>query len=288
MATTPSSSHPHPNGAAPGHGASDGNAATSEDIDVHRGSGDDADASRPRVLLLVIAIIVGLLVAAIPLVAGVMSGGEEQSGEQSGAQSEQQAEPGMVGGTGAASGSPGDPGGEGDADADPGPAQPVSIKNPRNCPAPDSGAQPAPDSELTGIELPCLSSGKNETADLGAALTGKPTIINVWAWWCEPCRRELPHFDKLAKEHPEWNVAGVHLDKKSQAGADFLDELDVTTMPVYADRSHRFDTATSLPKVVPITVVYRTDGTRAQMYPQVFRDYEELEAAVNAALSGQN
>ncbi len=288
MATTPSSSHPHPNGAAPGHGASDGNAATSEDIDVPRGSGDDADASRPRVLLLVIAIIVGLLVAAIPLVAGVMSGGEEQSGEQSGAQSEQQAEPGMVGGTGAASGSPGDPGGEGDADADPGPAQPVSIKNPRNCPAPDSGAQPAPDSELTGIELPCLSSGKNETADLGAALTGKPTIINVWAWWCEPCRRELPHFDKLAKEHPEWNVAGVHLDKKSQAGADFLDELDVTTMPVYADRSHRFDTATSLPKVVPITVVYRTDGTRAQMYPQVFRDYEELEAAVNAALSGQN
>ncbi|HJD89821.1 MAG TPA: redoxin domain-containing protein [Corynebacterium urealyticum] len=288
MATTPSSSHPHPNGAAPGHGASDGNAATSEDIDVPHGSGDDADASRPRVLLLVIAIIVGLLVAAIPLVAGVMSGGEEQSGEQSGAQSEQQAEPGMVGGTGAASGSPGDPGGEGDADADPGPAQPVSIKNPRNCPAPDSGAQPAPDSELTGIELPCLSSGKNETADLGAALTGKPTIINVWAWWCEPCRRELPHFDKLAKEHPEWNVAGVHLDKKSQAGADFLDELDVTTMPVYADRSHRFDTATSLPKVVPITVVYRADGTRAQMYPQVFRDYEELEAAVNAALSGQN
>ena len=64
--------------------------------------------------------------------------------------------------------------------------------------------------------------------------------------------------------------------------------LNVTTMPVYADRSHRFDTATSLPKVVHITVVYRADGTRAQMYPQVFRDYEELEAAVNAALSGQN
>lgn len=282
MATTPSSSHPH--GTAPGHGASEKTAATSEDVDVTRGSGDDADASRPRVLLLVIAIIIGLLVAAIPLVAGVMSGGEDQSG----AQSQQQAEPGMVGGAGSVSGAPGDPGGEGDADVDPGPEQPVSIKNPRSCPAPEGGAQPAPESELAGIELPCLTSGKNETADLGAALAGKPTIINVWAWWCEPCRRELPHFDKLAKEHPEWNVAGIHLDKKSQAGADFLDELDVTTMPVYADRGHRFDTATSLPKVVPITVVYRADGTRAQMYPQVFRDYEELEAAVNAALSGQN
>src|SRR5699024_2376566 len=202
MATTPSSSPPHPHGAAPGHGASEGNAATGEDIAVPRGSGDDADASRPRVLLLVIAIIVGLLVAAIPLVAGVMSGGEEQSGEQSGAQPEQQAEPGMVGGTGAASGSPGDPGGEGDADADPGPAQPVSIKNPRNCPAPDSGAQPAPDSWLTGIEVLWLSSGQNETADLGAALTGDLSVIDVGGWWCEPCRGELPHFDELGKEHP--------------------------------------------------------------------------------------
>lgn len=282
MATTPSASRP--NGAAPGEGASDELTAAREDIDVARGSEDGAGASRPRVFLLVFAIIIGLLVAAIPLVAGVMSGGDDQPGAQS--QQQQKAEPGMVGGAGSVSGVPSDPGGEGDAD--PSPEQPVSIKNPRNCPAPEGGAQPFPDSELTGIELPCLTSGKTETADLGEALAGKPTIINVWAWWCEPCRRELPHFDKLAKEHPEWNVAGVHLDKKSQAGADFLDELNVTTMPVYSDRSHRFDTATNLPKVVPITVVYRADGTRAQMYPQVFRDYEELEAAVNAALRGQN
>lgn len=293
MATTPSGSHPNDAGpdqdagsdhdAAPGHGGPDQVTATREDVDVARGSEDGAGASRPRVFLLVFAIIFGLLVAAIPLVAGVMSGGDDQPGSQS---QQQQAEPGMVGGAGSAPGAPGES--DRGADVDPGPEQPVSIKNPRSCPAPEGGAQPASGSELAGIELPCLTSGKNETADLGAALAGKPTIINVWAWWCEPCRRELPHFDKLAKEHPEWNVAGIHLDKKSQAGADFLDELNVTTMPVYADRSHRFDTATSLPKVVPITVVYRADGTRAQMYPQVFRDYEELEAAVNAALSGQN
>lgn len=288
MATTSPGSSPNGaapgDNAAPGHGGPDEVTVTREDVDVARGSGDGAGAPGPRVFLLVFAIIIGLLVAAIPLVAGVMSGSDDQPGSQS--QQQQQAEPGMVGGAGSTPGGPGDPDGEGDVD--PGPEQPVSIKNPRSCPAPENGAQPAPDSELAGIELPCLSSGKSETADLGAALAGKPTIINVWAWWCEPCRRELPHFDKLARQHPEWNVAGVHLDKKSQAGADFLDELDVTTMPVYADRSHRFDTATSLPKVVPITVVYRADGTRAQMYPQVFRSYEELEAAVDTALGGQN
>ncbi|HEY4597828.1 MAG TPA: hypothetical protein VIG58_00070, partial [Corynebacterium sp.] len=86
MATTPSGSHP--NGAGPDHdaapgGGSDEPTATREDVDVARGSGDGAGAPRPRVFLLVFAIIIGLLVAAIPLVAGVMSGGDDQPGAHS-------------------------------------------------------------------------------------------------------------------------------------------------------------------------------------------------------------
>lgn len=30
---------------------------------------------------------------------------------------------------------------------------------------------------------------------------GKPIIINFWATWCPPCKRELPDFDKLCKEY---------------------------------------------------------------------------------------
>ena len=48
----------HPNGAAPGHGADEWK-RRDERHRRPRGSGDDADASRPRVLPLVIAIIVG-------------------------------------------------------------------------------------------------------------------------------------------------------------------------------------------------------------------------------------
>ena len=30
---------------------------------------------------------------------------------------------------------------------------------------------------------------------------GKPVIINFWATWCPPCKKELPDFDKLCKEY---------------------------------------------------------------------------------------
>lgn len=29
---------------------------------------------------------------------------------------------------------------------------------------------------------------------------GKNVVLNFWASWCPPCRDEMPHFDKVAKE----------------------------------------------------------------------------------------
>ena len=34
-------------------------------------------------------------------------------------------------------------------------------------------------------------------------LKGKPVIVHFWATWCNPCIRELPHYNSFVKEHPE-------------------------------------------------------------------------------------
>lgn len=33
--------------------------------------------------------------------------------------------------------------------------------------------------------------------------TGKPTVINLWATWCPPCRREMPVLLEAQKNHPD-------------------------------------------------------------------------------------
>ncbi len=44
--------------------------------------------------------------------------------------------------------------------------------------------------------------------------SGRPTIINFWATWCAPCRREIPMLNALAGDpgYPEFALIGIAID----------------------------------------------------------------------------
>ncbi|ACR18711.1 TlpA family protein disulfide reductase [Corynebacterium kroppenstedtii] len=154
----------------------------------------------------------------------------------------------------------------------------------------DSGSSEGSDdanSPLGSVTLPCLGNSASEAGaqPLSRNLAGKPTVINLWAFWCQPCKKELPIVDKVAQSHPEWNVVGVHADKNGDAGVGVLSDLHVDHLASFQDSGGDVARALKLPSVIPITAVLTPNGEVAKVYPQTFTSTSELESAVTAALS---
>jgi thiol-disulfide isomerase/thioredoxin len=57
---------------------------------------------------------------------------------------------------------------------------------------------------------------------------GKALIINFWATWCAPCRREIPLLNRLAADHAEENfqVVGVAIDFRDKV-LDYAREMQI-------------------------------------------------------------
>ena len=65
---------------------------------------------------------------------------------------------------------------------------------------------------------------------------GNIMIINFWASWCMPCRREMPSLEKLAQMHPEIKVYAINMEKPNKLRAgDFFKSIGVTSLSIYFD-----------------------------------------------------
>lgn len=146
------------------------------------------------------------------------------------------------------------------------------------------GAEQRPDCPgkgVAGVELPCLG-GHTGAAGAADAAAGNVTLVSLWAWWCEPCREELPLLQAYADAHPEVQVVGVHADGNAAAGVALLNDLGVR-LPSYQDADGAFAGQLGLPGVVPILLMYR-GGERVGMFARPFASTSELETAVTGVL----
>ena len=73
-----------------------------------------------------------------------------------------------------------------------------------------------------------------DTLDL-ASLRGRPVLLNVWASWCGPCRKEIPAIAAWAKAHPEVTVVGVDYQDDVDAARAFAREHGATWPSIVDD-----------------------------------------------------
>lgn len=84
---------------------------------------------------------------------------------------------------------------------------------------------------------------------------------------------------------PRVRVVGVQAATSESRGSALLEDLGVETFVSYQDGFDAVGPVLELPRVVPITVVLRADGSVAEVLPRAFDSVDDLDAAVRGALA---
>ena len=91
---------------------------------------------------------------------------------------------------------------------------------------------------------------------------GNLVLLNFWATWCEPCKKEMPSLDRL-QNNPELNNIKIFVINISQESLkkinDFFQELNIEYLEPY------FDAPTTLAKTlslrgIPTSILFNVEG----------------------------
>lgn len=88
---------------------------------------------------------------------------------------------------------------------------------------------------------------------------GKPLVINLWASWCPPCRREMPAFAKAQSQIPELSIVMLNQGEDAQTVATFLQQQQLAFQHVLLD-AHSQTMSEFGASGLPTSLFFSADG----------------------------
>ena len=99
---------------------------------------------------------------------------------------------------------------------------------------------------LPDVTLASLDGGK----PLELSTVRGPMVINLWASWCTPCRKELPQYQAFAEKNAgKVKVVGIDFQETRPAAARELARETGVQYPLFSDPDGELH-AIGLPKVI--------------------------------------
>ncbi|TDV88306.1 thiol-disulfide isomerase/thioredoxin [Halomonas alkaliantarctica] len=88
----------------------------------------------------------------------------------------------------------------------------------------------------------------------------RPMVVNLWASWCPPCRREMPVFEQAQQERDDVTFVFVNQGENLSTVNAFLQQESLALDNVYLDRNNALGHAVGA-MAMPTTLYYNADGT---------------------------
>ena len=117
---------------------------------------------------------------------------------------------------------------------------------------------------------------------------GKWVVLNFWATWCAPCRREMPSLERLQAAVPELAVVPVATGRNAVEGIKrFFEEAGVKSLPILRDPQSEFAHAMGV-MGLPVTVIINPEGQEvARLIGDAEWDSDSAKAVLGALVAGQ-
>ncbi|WP_341938100.1 TlpA family protein disulfide reductase [Marinimicrobium sp. C2-29] len=89
---------------------------------------------------------------------------------------------------------------------------------------------------------------------------GKVVMINFWASWCAPCRKEMPLLEELYDRYEKdgFTLFGINVEQNPEAAEKFLADVGVS-FPILYDPESEVSRAYQV-NAMPTTVMVDRDG----------------------------
>ena len=137
-----------------------------------------------------------------------------------------------------------------------------------------SGADGLPDVEIEQLD---------GTATISLADIEGPAVINLWATWCAPCRREIPDFEAVHQARgSEIRFVGINIGEDSGRAAEFLADVGAT-YDQFLD-SEGYVLTELRATTMPVTIVLDRDGAVIERHLGPL-DQDGLNEAIDNALA---
>jgi thiol-disulfide isomerase/thioredoxin len=116
---------------------------------------------------------------------------------------------------------------------------------------------------------------------------GQWVVLNFWATWCAPCRKEMPSLLRLQQAMPEIAVLPVATGRNAVDGIQrFYEEASVQALPVLRDPKSEFARPMAV-MGLPVTVILNPEGQEvARLIGDAEWDSDSAKAVIAALMAG--